>query len=57
MKGKSSMETEAYRSQVTYPADTDWAVTKAPLELGSSDSLLHGSLPKATGTEFGVAVS
>ena len=43
---------------MTYPTDTDWAVTKAPLELGSSDSQLHGLfLPKATGTEFGVAVS
>lgn len=64
-KGKSSMETEAYRSQVTYPADTDWAVTKALLELRPSDcvlprlsALLHGLLfQKAAGTKFGAAVS
>ena len=40
VKGKSSVETEAHRSlYVTYLTDTDWAGTRALLELRPSDCM------------------
>ena len=51
-KGKSSVETEAYRSQVTYPADTDWAVQKPCWNSGLLTVCSQGFPPRCMASYF-----